>query len=300
MTEEAEYAKLKKRALRIKTRHKAAQAKEDAEIKDRGIPNWRNSEDYPVWQKLTKDQQKWEFLRRSPSYRNDWSRYLAAKAKKHNTIIGEYLAPSYGLKKLIDPKIDWKLFREKFSGHAAKGCEGFPIIEESESFLASTRAVLPDATNNGWPDGMEELAYKMGTPRDDPYGLIVNVRFSLEFSPEKQAAFVCQRLKQMQKVRKKLMADIKPPKGQEYGDDDYLPIKIRERNRAGNKKARDKNVKEENHILLLHVLDAANCGLKHEDIAAGLTEHEILTGETWDASTISRKVAYAKNLWRQM
>lgn len=285
------------RKINRKTKKNVAEA---AENRKRGVPNWRESGDYNFWQGLNQSQRKWEFLRRSDDYWSDWLRYEKAKEGKTQAALGQILAETYGLKELVKPTIKGKDFTAKFSAIMAKGCEDYPIIEESESFLRSIGCRAPMEPETAWQKEMSTLADEMGTARDDPYGLIVTVKFNLEYSAIKQADFIYKRLQQMQKVRKRLMAELKLPKGQKYENDDYSPIEIRERNRRGNEKARDKKIEQDNHVLLLRVLDAANCRLTQEAIAEGLTEDGTLTKASWDTSTISRKVPYAKNLWRQM
>jgi len=288
-----------KKLVRKLYRKRRNLAIEEAENKRRGVPNWWKSDKYNFWQELNRGQRKWEFLRRSDVYWSDWQRYKNAKVGKAQDTLGKYLAEAYGLNKIIDPTTQGKNFSGKCSAIAAEGCGIYPIIEESESFLQSIGCAPAKEPEDAWQKEMSELADAMGEAREDHYGLIVNVKFNLAYPAIDQARFIGERLAKMQKVRKALSRSLEQSHNK-YLEDDYIPFDIRERNRRGNKKTRDKGIEQDNHVLLLRVLDAANCGLTHEAIAEGLTEDGTLTDKSWDASTISRKIPYAQNLWRQM
>jgi hypothetical protein len=62
--------------------------------KEWGVPDWHNAEAYPRKESdLTLDQWKWEFLRRSPDYRSQWS-----SKKRYRIPLG------FDLKNWIDPR----------------------------------------------------------------------------------------------------------------------------------------------------------------------------------------------------
>jgi hypothetical protein len=77
-----------------------------------GIPDWKQKEnyDYIKIKKLTKEQIRWEFLRRDPAYRGAWERNKSGSG--------------FGLSKFIDPKVrsddpllkDFKLNDTKYRG----------------------------------------------------------------------------------------------------------------------------------------------------------------------------------------
>ena len=41
---------------------------------DWGVPDWRDAKAYPGWDEIGILGWRWEFLRRNPEYRRDWSR----------------------------------------------------------------------------------------------------------------------------------------------------------------------------------------------------------------------------------
>jgi len=279
-------------------RNKDLLAVEEEQNRTWGVPNWRVVDGYPKqWDDLNPHEQKWEFLRRNQTYRSNWLRFQNAKTKKEQATLTNLYADSYNLKKLIDPRQNWENFNATFSTPAAKACGPYPIIKESREFLISMGYAKQEQSE--WDKKLASLADKMGAVRDI-YGLKVMVEFNLEYSAIGQARFVEKRLVKMQKARKALMQTLKQPKN-DYVEGDYVPIIIRERNRASlNKKTRDKKTRKDYAPILLRIFDAVNCGRTQNEIIEILTEDNTLGDTSWDQSTLSRKIAYVHDLWRQM
>lgn len=58
------------------------------EARDRPRPDWRDPATYAYTQNLTREGWAWEFLRRNPKYRADYSRIVAAVRSQRPVRIG--------------------------------------------------------------------------------------------------------------------------------------------------------------------------------------------------------------------
>ena len=70
------------------------------------MPNWRERSEYEYIDQLTNHQKAWEYLRRSPDYRDDWNGYYSLPAKDKGYAMSHSLAKGWHLEQMVDPLDD--------------------------------------------------------------------------------------------------------------------------------------------------------------------------------------------------
>lgn len=244
-----------------------------------GIPNWREPApgDYPTnWNKLGRDKQKWEFLRRRGLFRKQWLDAVEDWQK-------EDVRKACGLTVLCDPKWKWKELPKDF---------GFIRTEE---IVTGGKVIAPlppvplseDAKKNKktheerfWENqGLQYPSYP------DWYDLRVWVEFDLSEDIGKQLKCARKNIRDVQKqVRefaKKLSNSLDV-----YSPWDYPPPAVK----AGKSTPLD----TAQAVRLLRIHDAKNAGCSAAEIADVFAAE----GSARNDNTLSESIAFARRLWR--
>ena len=288
---------------------KRKRADKDAELiesKKWGVPNWKNEDEYPKnWNKLSPDKRKWEFLRRTKEYREDWELAESAKnipidnTSKSGKVLRnrvsdkDRLASRYKLSHPIPPQHNYKMLPNDFSFHREPIAGGDivyprfpPIVKNSPSTIEEKLALC---------------AYKsvVISPPRDWYELCAWVEFDLSHSLDEQIKSAKKNLIAAQKEAKIFMESLKNEEDS-YDMDDYAPLEVGIRKkRIVNAKGFDKEAKQPSDeipsLSLLRILDAKNCNCTNEEIALNLyTQKDI------EPSTISKRHKVALQLWKRL
>ena len=276
-----------------------------AESSNWGVPDWKERQSYLVaakWQKLHPDKQRWEFLRRTKEYREDWVRSqvkispLTKPISKFHVVRpfdGKALAAKYRMSHPVPPKDSY-----------VKLPKGFHFIRPSLTGgdIVYPRVSVPfqeaKPVKEGWDAKLAASAEKtipIMIPHDW-YEMRVWVEFDLAHSLKDQITQAQANLIKAANQVDSFMEVLRRPDGK-YEEGDYVPQKVRMKNKRGaNKEAR--TPKEELPIIaLLRVLDAKNCGRTNAQIAGFLSEE---ADRAIDSSTISKRYKIASQLWKAL
>jgi hypothetical protein len=265
-----------------------------------GVPSWRNPEAYPTaaaWKKMSKDKQKWEFLRRTQEYRKDWDRSqsktssspeVISKFHAVRTFDGKALAAKYRMSHPVSPKSGYINLPKGFhfirptssGGHIVYPRRPVPFQEVNPAkdtwdakFAAAAEKTIPDMTPHDWYEMRVWVEFDLGHGIDEQ---IIQAKANMIAAAQKVEAF---------------MEALRSPDGQ-YGTDAYVPQKVRAKNKRGANKKAKASEEELPIIALLRILDAKNCGRTNAQIAP-------IMGIA-DNSTVSKRYQAASRLWKTL
>lgn len=278
----------------------------DAELNEKekyGVPSWRDAQAYPTaaeWKKLHKDKRRWEFLRRTKEYRHDWerTRTIPSPAPKPlskfhvvRLFDGKALAAKYSMSHPVPPKIDYNNLPKGFhfirpdivGGNIVypacpvplQGNEAKNNVEKTEWEIKFAKEVemLPPMIPHDW------------------YHMQVWVEFDLGHGIDDQIEKAKTNLLKAAEQMKTFMEALRRPDGQ-YDMYDYIPQKVRAKNKRGANKNATAPEEELPIITFLRILDAKNCGRTNAQIASYM--------EIGDSSTVSKRYQTASRLWKTL
>lgn len=263
------------------------------EIKKWGVPNWKKPDGYPKWEGLNSSQQRWEFLRRTKEYRNDWDRLKERKnlptSQKPNKFARIFdkkaIASKYSISEAVSPKYNHTKLPSTFA-FDEQPLSGGEII-----YPRLPKAKQPTKEQEEKLSWDKKLAIYADISSPKPvipngYDLRVWIEFDLSRSLDDQREQAEINLSKAKKQAQKFMEGLKNDNGV-YAPYDYVPLEV------GKRKSRIPTGNP--YIELLRIFDAKNSKCTNKQISTRLAE---LNYSAFDESTISKKYKTAKNLWK--
>jgi hypothetical protein len=255
-------------------KHPFSDRTEEIEMQEFGVPDWRSSGGYPIWDKLGPDQRRWEFLRRDDDYRKLWLEYMDDEEKPY---CSEYSLAG----RLRDPKTSWEdtpsngLFvRNKNTG----GEIVYPYFKEEPQLPQN-----PSEWDLALAEDAERISRAMATMPPDLYSGEIWVRFTLGSDINEQIENLRKNFRLAEDKIREFMKKLEKPS---YTEDDHIPYELS-----------DPILREPNKtqaIALLRVLDGYHSGRENPEIAKELLKEDA----TMNRGTVFKYLRRAKGLWR--
>ena len=272
-----------------------------------GVPIWSSEDGYPkISDRLTPDKWKWEFLRRTKEYRDDWELAKIAstlpRPRARHKILPKrnfdekLLVNKYGLSHPVPPQSSYRDLPKEFSfvrwPEIPNGgmivYPRTPVPELGKGKDRQKNAIILQGEQSCATISERDLEnYAKNMPLSAPsdwYGMRVWVEYDLGYSLQEQLQAAEDNLNAARDKLQHFMYALD-------GSNEYWPQKVGERKKRSSEKA--KNHKDK--MQLLHVMDAKNCGIGNDLIVRKLYD---LGYASIDTSTVSKQYKVALQLWK--